>query len=972
MAARSIVPSRRLAPILACLLLVVLGTAGPARAEFGFPSGPAGFSTTASAIGGGPATLAGSHPETLGIEIAFNLGPESEGQPGVPFSDGDVKDLRIDLPPGLIENPTVVPACSQVDFHSPRSSPYGPSLSGESCPDESQIGTIALHTGGLTRYFGLFNLTPAPGHPSRFGASPFGSPLVFSTSPRQVGGEYGLSLESRNLSQLYDLTGVELEIWGVPWGASHDGRRGDCLNESGAGSPHGLCPIDFNKQSHSTWAYLTLPSDCSAPLSFSLAADSWQQPGGYLPNGDPDLSQAAWKHTEFQSPALQDCGGLGFFATATVKPTTNFVSSPTGLAFHLDVNQAELRALNGRLASRVKQAVVALPAGLTINPSVGAGLGACTPAQFGAETPSSAPGAGCPNPSKIGLVTLETPLFDGVLTGSLFIAKPFENPFGSPYALYFVAKSPERGLIVKVAGKLEADPATGRLTATFDNLPQLPYTNLKVDFREGQRAPLVSPATCGTHTAQIALHPWTNPEATVQQASSFALTRGITSGGACPAAGTEPFAPGVNAGTLNSNSGSYTPFYLRLTRADYEQELTTYSTALPPGLLGSIAAVPFCPDAAIEAAKSRTGTAELQSPSCPAASEIGHTYSGYGVGLAPAYAPGRFYLAGPYRGAPLSVVAVNSAIVGPFDLGTIVIRSAVRVDSHSAQVALDSSSSDPIPHIFAGIPLHLRDVRVYIDRPNFMLNPTNCSPLSIASTMTGSRAPFTNPRDAVVTGTVPYQVSSCSERGFAPSLALGLKGGTTRGNYPTLKAVMTSRPGDANLASAAVTLPPSLFLAQNHIGDICTRVQFSADACPPRSVIGSARAETPLMAEPMEGSVYLRSSDNLLPDLVAVLRGRGVRIVVEGRIDSSHGGIRATFAGLPDAPVSKFTMTIFGGRKRGILVNSDNLCRSSQPAVARMIGQNNAGVVLKPKLIVKCRKAERRKRSTKGAGGRGR
>ncbi len=963
-------PRRRFAPVLACLFLVALGTAAPARGEFGFPAGAAGFSAGASIAGGGPATLAGSHPEALDIEIAFNPGPESEGQPGIPFSDGDVKDLRIDLPPGLIENPSVVSACSQADFHSPRSSSYGPSLSGENCPDESQIGVVALQTGGQTRYFGLFSLAPAPGEPSRFGASPFGSPLLFGSRPRQAGGEYGLSLESRNISQLVDLTGIELEIWGVPWGGVHDGQRGDCLNESGAGSPHGLCPIDFGKQSHSTWAYLTLPSDCSRPLAFSLAADSWQQPGDYLPNGEPDLSQAAWRQTEFQSAALQDCDGLGFFANASVKPTTNFVSSPTGLAFHLDVNQSELRALNGRLASRVKRAVVGLPAGLTINPSVGAGLGACTPAQFSAETPSSAPGAGCPNPSKIGLVTLETPLFDGLLSGSLFIAKPFENPFGSAYALYFVAKSPERGLIVKVAGKLEADAGTGQLIATFDDLPQLPYTNLKVDFREGQRAPLVSPATCGTHTAQISLHPWADPEATVNQASSFALTRGITASGACPVAGTEPFAPGVNAGTLNSNAGSYTPFYLRLTRADYEQELTSYSTVLPPGLLGSIAAVPFCPDAAIEAARSRAGAAELQSPSCPVASEIGHTYSGYGVGLAPAYAPGRFYLAGPFRGAPLSVVAINSAVVGPFDLGTLVIRSAIRVDPRSAQVSLDSSNSDPIPHIFAGIPLHLRDVRVYIDRPDFMLNPTSCAPFSIGSTMTGSRAPFTNPKDAVVSGAVPYQVSSCSERGFAPSIALGLKGGTTRGDYPTLTAVVTPRRGDANIASAAVTLPPSLFLAQNHIGDVCTRVQFAAGACPARSAVGSARAETPLLAEPMEGPVYLRSSDNPLPDLVAVLSGRGLRVVLEGRVDSYRGGIRGTFEGLPDAPVSKFTMTIFGGRKRGILVNSENLCRSPQFALARMIGQNNGGVVLKPKMAANCKK--KRKRSASGAGKGGR
>jgi hypothetical protein len=344
---------------------------------------------------------------------------------------------------------------------------------------------------------------------------------------------------------------------------------------------------------------------------------------------------------------------------------------------------------------------------------------------------------------------------------------------------------------------------------------------------------------------------------------------------------------------------------------------------------------------------------ETERPSCPAASEIGHTYSGYGVGPVLAYAPGGLYLAGPYHGAPLSIVAIDSATVGPFDLGVIIVRSAIEVNPRSAQVSIDSAASDPIPHIIDGIPLHLRDIRVYISRPNFTVNPTSCDPFTVTSTLTGSAAPFTDPRGASATAPVRFQVSNCSSLDFKPKISLRLKGGTRRGDYPSLRATVTPRPGDANIGAAAVTLPKTEFLAQNHIDTVCTRPQSEAEACPPGSVYGHATAVTPLLEEPMTGNVYLRSSSNLLPDLVTVLHGRGVRILLEGRIDSHKGGLRGTFEGLPDAPVTKFTMVLNGGR-RGVLVNERNICASPQIATARFLGQDNTGEALKPQLEAKC------------------
>jgi hypothetical protein len=511
---------------------------------------------------------------------------------------------------------------------------------------------------------------------------------------------------------------------------------------------------------------------------------------------------------------------------------------------------------------------------------------------------------------------------------------------------------------------------SGQLTATFDDLPQLPYSHFRVLFREGQRSPLLTPPSCGTYDTRVILHPWLDPGTSLLEASPFAISAGIE-GGACPGSGPPPFSPAATGGTLNSQAGAYTPFYLHLARADTEQEITSYSAKLPPGLLGDISGIPYCPEAAIEAAARETGVGEEEHPSCPVSSRIGRTYSGYGVGPVLAYAPGGLYLAGPYHGSPFSVVAIDSATVGPFDLGTIIVRSAIDVDPHTAEVSIDSAASDPIPHILDGIPLHLRDIRVYLDRPHMMVNPTSCDPFAVGSTLTGSNAPFTDPKDVVATPTVRFQASNCASLGFRPGFSLRLSGGTRRGQYPRLRAVYTPRPGDADVAAAAVTLPPTVFLAQNHIRRPCGQPDLARESCPGESVYGSASAITPLLSEPMRGPVYLVSApENAsgLPDIVAVLHGQGIRIVLDGKIDSSHRGIRATFSGLPDAPVTSFAMTIFGGRKRGIL-QAEELCASPQTAVARFTAQDNSGEVLRPRVGVRCPRHRHRSRSHHHPGG---
>jgi hypothetical protein len=944
--------SRRLALLLS--LATVLAAVAPATASaaFGFLPGSAGFNATVLGEGGkAEATLSGSHPYSMVVEANFK-------QVGG-FSDGDLKDFTLDLPPGLIENSLAVPRCSQAQFAIPRVSPYEDSASGETCSGATQIGTVTLTSsngGGETRTFGVFNLVPPPGSPSEFGFSPYGVPITIIPHVREAGLEYGLTLDLKNFTQQLNVRGFRLEIWGVPWALSHNSQRGNCLNESEPDFGWAKCSVAALGPEHPTQAYLTSPSSCQTPLSFHVTATSWQQPG-------------AVEATSTAPAPLQRCDELGFAPVPTGRVSTNRTNSATGFDFTLDGSSKGLLTPTARAPSQVKKAIVRLPEGMTVNASVASGLGTCSEAQFASETVNSLPGSGCPNDSKIGELTLESPLIEGPIEGSVFFAVPRDNRFGTLLALYMVAKAPDRGIMVKVAGRVDSDPGTGRLTATFDDLPQLPYSHFNVHFREGQRSPLATPASCGLYATEIDASPWLDPNASDRVDSFFELTAGVD-GAPCPQGTVAPFAPRGTGGTLNSNASSYSPFYLHLTRTDSEQEITSYSATFPPGLLGKIAGVPFCPEAAIEAAKRQTGAESAAAAACPAASQIGRTYTGYGVGGTLSYAPGGLYLAGPYHGSPLSVVAIDSAKVGPFDLGTVVIRSAIRIDRQTAQVAIDSAGSDPIPHILDGFPLRLRDIRIYIDRPQFMVNPTSCDRFSLVSTLTGAGASFADPADdPSASSSAPFQVTNCAALDFAPRISLALKGGHTRGDYPALRAVVRPRPGDANIGRATVTLSRKLFLAQEHLDTVCTQKQFAAHACPSGSIYGHASAVTPLLEEPLSGPVYLRSngSERALPDLVAALSGRGIEIDLLGKIDSRKGGLRTRFDVIPDAPVTKFTIRLRGGDK-GIIANATNTCADPQTAIARFIGQDNAPTSLKVPLKADCKK-KHKKTKKKGRGG---
>jgi len=879
------------------------------------------------------------------------------------------KDVLTDTPPGLIGNPTVLTQCSAEELGV---------MSGEIegiCPSASQVGVIEIHSEGSRELRPLFNIIAPRGSAARFGFNFLGVVVLLDARLRS-GSDYGISVDSHNISQGLPFTGAKVTFWGVPADPSHDPERA-CPGKNRPVALGGIGP--FCSAGVHPARFLRLPTSCPEAGTgelWSIHTDSWWNPGAFDPDGGPVLSDPNWKSATFTSheppgigsepnpqgwgPPLgtTGCETVPVKGTLNAQPTALEASTPTGLSVSVEVPNPGLENPSGIAASDIKAVKVTLPEGMSINPSQAEGLGVCSPGQYAQESLQAGPEEGCPSSSKIGTVIVHTPLLEEAVQGNVFIAKPFDNPFNSLLALYIVFKNEERGILIKQAGKVETDGSTGQITTTFNEIPQLPFSSFQFHFREGARAPLVTPQACGTYTTNAIFTPWSDPSHTIASQSSFQIVKGV-GGGPCPSGGTPPFHPGLIAGSINPAAGHYSPFYVRLSRGDAEQEITHFSVKLPPGIIGKLAGVPFCPDAAIEAAKSKTGTEELEAPSCPAASEVGHTLAGGGVGSVLAYAPGKVYLAGSYHGSALSIAAITAAKVGPFDLGTVVVRQALKINPETAEVFVDATGSDPIPHIIDGITVHLRDIRVYIDKPEFVLNPTGCDPTSTASTVLGSGLNFASEADdQPVTVSSPFQAADCAALGFKPKLALNLIGATKRGGNPKLKAVLTARPGDANIGSAQVTLPHSEFLDNAHIKTVCTRVVFAEGAvpgekCPADSVYGFAKAITPLLSEPLQGPVYLRSSSHQLPDLVAALHNGEVNIALDGHVEGVKGGIRNTFEAVPDAPVTKFTLEMQGGGK-GLLENSTNLCAAPHRATADFTAHNGKVDDFRPLLQVKC------------------
>ncbi len=923
------------------------GESSPSQARFfvnvgpfGFLAAFEGFDALATNADGSAATQASSHPASLTTAFALSTYTEpSSHAGGITFPNQDIRDATVTLPPGLTVNPnTTATKCTESEFEANA----GGQNKGGNCPASSVIGSVTgtfvlvNERDEFTEQ--LYNMVPPAGAPAQF-AFQFENVYIHITAGLRSHADYTITAASNDILAKLPVLGFSVTIYGNP-----------------SGEPNGTPAI-------------RMPTACTGPITTSIAADSWQHPGSYLPGGEPDLSNPSWVTDSSESHdaeghpvGITGCNKLDFSPTIESKPTTNLADSPSGLDFHLHIPQDE--ELEGLAEADLKKAVVTLPKGLVVNPSSADGLAACSAVQIGLTTPPgtnppsfSPEPAQCPEAAKIGSVEVDTPLLEAPLQGGVYVAKPYENPFDSLLAIYIALEDPARGVFIKLAGQVEPDPQTGQLTTTLDHNPQLPFEDFRFHFFEGARAPLRTPATCESYETSSDLTPWSSPEgADATPHDSFTLSSGP---GGSPCAKTEaeePNKPSFSAGTLTPLAGSYSPLLIHLSREDGSQQIKSFDTTLPPGLIGRLAGIPYCPPAALAAAEKSSGTEQQANPSCPLASRLGEVNVGAGAGPDPYYVKGTAYLTGPYKGAPLSIAVITPALAGPFDLGTVVVRAALYINPETAQI---HAVSDPLPQILDGIPLDLRSIALSMDRPEFTLNPTSCDPMTLsgdATSLLGQSAALSD----------PFQVGGCAALPFAPKLALSLKGATKRTGNPALTATLTAKPGEANIAAAQVTLPPSELLDNAHIKTVCTKVQFAANQCPAASVYGHATAITPLLSEPLQGPVYLGTGyGHELPDLLADLGGQ-IQVVLNGTVTSFHGGIRNSFEAAPDAPVSKFVLSMNGG-KQSLLVNSTNLCSSTSRAKVDLTGQNGKVHDTEPLVGNSCKgKAKKRHRRHRG------
>jgi hypothetical protein len=942
--------SRRLPKLLGALAFFAtafLSLASAASAAWGIEAenfGIEAFDGHYADVSGSVFSQAGGHPYEVTTQIVVKNHPDTTpGYVGLPTPNGQPKDIEVTLPAGFLGNATAAQQCASAELA--RGTVFRPTL----CPIGSVVGNANVYYNGASAFASpirvpVFNMIPPVGVPARFGFNALGVPIVLDA---RVKGDGTIVVGPRNTPQALRMWRADTTFWGMPADPVHDEER--CVQIT---LP---CP-SANKAGVTPVAFLTMPTRCTPAgvgIETKLRTDSWFEPGVFHQASFHSHQPPHYPEPPGPEVGTSGCETVPFTPELDLQPTSFSAESPTGLQVQLDIPTDGLVNPEGVAQSALKEVKVTMPEGLTINPSQAEGLGVCTTSDLGRESAFSVPGEGCPSSSKVGSVQVETPLLDHPIAGEVYLAEPYENSLGALIAIYVVLKDKRAGISIALPGKVEGSEATGRLTATFKDLPQLAFSSFQLRFREGARSSLINPATCGTHTTNIEFTPWSDPSNPLKATDTFQIETGVR-GGPCPTGGLPPFNPTFQAGTIDNAAGSFSPVVMRLTRDDGEQEMTKFSATLPRGVTGKLAGLTRCPDAAIAAASSKAGKEEIASPSCPASSHIGNIQVGAGAGAALTFVSGKVYLAGPSQGAPLSVAVITPAVAGPFDIGTVVVREALTVDPRTAEVKVDAEKSDPIPHILEGIPLKLRELRILADRPNFIINPTSCEPSATNAFLWGSHFELLNPLDDVpVALSSRFQAADCAALGFKPKLDLRLSGATKRGGFPRFTTTLKARSGDANLERVQVTLPKSTFLEQGHLNNICTRVQFAAEACPKGSVYGQVRAFTPILDEPLEGPVLLRSSDNELPDLVFDLHGL-VDVEAVARIDSKEGAIRATVEGIPDAPIDKVLVSMRGGQK-SLIVNSRDLCKGRTPrGEVRMRGQNGKPRSFKPKVKAAC------------------
>jgi uncharacterized repeat protein (TIGR01451 family) len=878
--------------------------------------GVAGFSNYLAGLDGAPETQAGGHA----YELTTTIVPTTVFKKRFPGnitepaqSARDMRDVVVDLPLGLAGSALSAPACplallSAAGGHGQKISPSG-------CSPDTVVGHLTtLPFRGFDRLsVPVFHMVSERGVVAEYGyRDGLRSPHLVYAGVALTPAGYVLRVTAREIPQVA-LSNILVNFYGNP--AEHDHSGGS--------------PIPS----------FTNPADCSGePLRTTIHMDSWRDPGRYNADGTPDFSDPNWASAVFTAPPVTGCNLLRFDPSLVVQPETAQADSPSGVGVDLRVPQSENFSTLG--TPPLRDASVTLPEGLTVNPSAADGLGVCTEAEVALG--SAAP-PGCPQDSKIGSVEVEAPGLPGVLEGSVYLAAQNENPFHSLFAGYIVIDDPVTGVVLKVPGDLTPNPATGQITGVFKDSPQFSFSDLRLHFFGGPRAPLATPMGCGTYTTTSDLMPWSAPDSgpDATPSSSFQIESGCVSG----------FAPSFTAGSLNPQAGAYAPFTLSISRTDGEQNLAGVSVTLPPGSLGKIAGIALCPDA-----QANAGT-------CPESSRVGSASAGAGVGPNPYFVSGKVYLTGSYKGGPYGLVEEVPAVAGPFDLGVVVVRQSLRVDPHTAQV---SAVSDPLPTILDGIPLRVRRVDVTLDRPGFTFNPTNCTPMQVMGTLTSTQG-------ASASVASRFQMGGCGELPFHPVFSVSTQAKTSKANGASLivKSTFPSGP-QANIKSVAVVLPKQLPARLTTIQQACPEAAFAANpaSCPAGSNIGVATATTPVLATPLTGPAYLVSHGGAaFPDVVIVFQDEGVTLDLVGSVNIKHGITSSTFATVPDAPISGFQLSLPEGPHSGLAAvvpakAKGNLCGQSLSMPFTITGQNGAVLKQNVKIAVTgCGKAKAKRPS---------
>jgi hypothetical protein len=881
--------ARRLAT--AIIAVLACASAGPMAANAAPQLSFTSLSAGAFNADGTPTTQAGAHPFELTSSFAFHT--EVDPRTGFAVPTASLKDAVFDLPAGVVGDPSAVARCPQQEINS------DPALGG--CPAASQIGYAVLD---LAFIFGpqiqppapVYNMAPPPGEPAQF-AFVVESAVARIDLKVRSDGDYGVTATSHNVNAGTPLYSVDLHLWGVPGDPAHDAYRG--------GQPSVL----------SRKPLLRNPTSCTGPVVTAVHATSYQEPD--------QVTEAT-----VTSPAVTGCDKVPFGPTVSAAPDNRSAGQPAGLGVDVDLPQNDNP--DGLATADLRKAVVTLPQGVAINPAAADGLDGCTDAQLAVH--STAPDT-CPDASNIGSTIVTTPLLDTPLKGSIYLGAPLDQgpdaaANGDMFRVFLTASG--SGVQVKLAGSVVPDPVTGQLVTTFSNNPQLPFSNLHLDFTGGPQATLSLPKTCGTYTTHSELTSWA-ANTPVKSDSSFTVDQD------CDRAG--KFEPTLQAGLVTPAAGGSSPFTMTLSRPDGQQDIAGLEATLPAGLLGKVGSVAQCLEA------------EAAAGTCSSASQVGKVAVASGAGTSPlsvpqaGKTPTAVFLTGPYKGAPFSLSIVVPAQAGPFDLGTVVVRAALFVDPIDGHVTV---KSDPLPTILDGVPLNVQKINVTIERPGFMVAPTNCDPSTI-------RADVHSVAGISVALSNRFQVGSCAGLVLKPKLALAFsgKGQTTDGKHPAVTATLTQGAGQANLKKVRVALPLSVALDPDNANGLCEFVDGSKvePTCPKASIVGTATATTPVLDGPLRGPVYFVKNIRIdkktgrqiktLPKLVIPLTGQnGVKLVLTGTSDVSDNRLVTTFDSIPDAPVSSFKLDIVGGKGGILVVSGTDICKSRQIADQQIDGQN--------------------------------